>query len=328
MELEQEQEHDEVKPGLPPWMATFADLMALLMCFFVLLLSFSEMDAQKYKLVAGSMANAFGVQREVVAQAIPAGTSVIADEFSSGRPQPTTENVVQQQTVQNQEMSLQSGQADMGMDLDSPARQEEDQEEAARELLVDKLNSLAEQTQREVGKLEQAFGQEIQDDLLDIESGFRSITIRIRERGSFDSGSAVLDQDFVPVLDQLRSILGQVDGRIAIEGHTDDRPISTAEFPSNWHLSAQRALSVTNELLKDQLINDERLMVIGYGDTKPYESNDTEEGRSRNRRVEIVIHQGLDAETSEELRQLEGFDDDLLDTLQIDRGELQAINQD
>ena len=90
-------EQDEVKPGLPPWMATFADMMALLMCFFVLLLSFSEMDAQKYKLVAGSMANAFGVQRDVVAQSIPMGTSVIADEFSSGRPAPTAENVVQQQ---------------------------------------------------------------------------------------------------------------------------------------------------------------------------------------------------------------------------------------
>ncbi len=318
-------EQDEVKPGLPPWMATFADLMALLMCFFVLLLSFSEMDAQKYKLVAGSMANAFGVQRDVVAQSIPMGTSVIADEFSSGRPEPTTENVVQQQTVQNMEMSLQSGQADLGLDLDSPARQEEAQEEAARELLIDKLDSLAEQTQQDAARLEQAFGKEINDDLIDIESGFRSITIRIREQGSFDSGSAVLNNDFVPVLAQLRDILGKVDGRIAIEGHTDDRPIATAEFPSNWHLSAQRALSVTNELLKDDLVSDERLMVVGYGDTRPFQSNDTETGRSRNRRVEIVIHQELDEETSRELKQLEGFDDDLLDTLQIDQSELDAV---
>jgi chemotaxis protein MotB len=253
------------------------------------------------------------------------GTSVIADEFSSGRPTPTSENVVQQQTTQNMEMSLQTGQADMGFDMDSPARQEEAKEEAARELLIDKLDTLADQTQQDVAKLEAAFGKEIQDDLIDIESGFRSITIRIREQGSFDSGSAVLTNDFVPVLAQLRDILGEVKGRIAIEGHTDDRPIATTEFPSNWHLSAQRALSVTHELLKDKLISDDRLMVIGYGDTRPFESNDTEEGRSRNRRVEIVIHQGLDEETSLELKQLEGFDDDLLDTLQIDQSELDAV---
>ena len=317
---------DEVKPGLPPWMATFADLMALLMCFFVLLLSFSEMDVQKYKLVAGSMANAFGVQREVVVQSIPAGTTLIAEEFSSGRPQPTDENVVQQQTVENMEMSLQTGQADFGVDLDSPARREEEQEEAARQLLVDKLDSLAEETQQEVAKLEQAFGKEMEDGLLDIESGFRSITIRIREQGSFDSGSAILKNDFVPVLAQLRSILGDVEGRIAIEGHTDDRPISTAEYPSNWHLSSQRALSVTQELLRDELVNNDRLMVIGYGDTRPFEPNSTEEGRARNRRVEIVIHQGLDEATSRELQQLEGFDDDLLDTLQVDEAELNSVN--
>lgn len=319
-------QEEEVKPGLPPWMATFADLMALLMCFFVLLLSFSEMDVQKYKLVAGSMANAFGVQREVVAQAIPAGTSIIAEEFSSGRPQPTDENAVQQQTVQNMEMSLQTGQADAGMNLDSPARREEEQEEAARQILVDKLDSLAEETRQDVARLEQAFGNEMDDGLLDIESGFRSITIRIREQGSFDSGSAILKNDFVPVLAQLRDILGEVDGKIAIEGHTDDRPIATAEFPSNWHLSAQRALSVTQELLRDELVKDDRLLVVGYGDTRPFEANDTEEGRSRNRRVEIVIHQELDEATSQELRQLEGFDDDLLDTLQIDEAELRSVN--
>ena len=73
---------EEVKAGLPAWLATFADLMALLMCFFVLPLSFSEMDAQKYKEVAGSMKDAFGVQNQIRAMGIPMGTSVIASEFS------------------------------------------------------------------------------------------------------------------------------------------------------------------------------------------------------------------------------------------------------
>ena len=92
--------------GLPAYMGTFADLMALLMCFFVLLLSFSEMDVQKYKQVAGSMAAAFGVQNQVKAKDIPKGTSVIAQEFSPGKPQPTLITAVNQQTIDSNRQTL------------------------------------------------------------------------------------------------------------------------------------------------------------------------------------------------------------------------------
>ena len=313
---------DEAPAGLPPWMATFADLMALLMCFFVLLLSFSEMDVLKYKQVAGSMAQAFSVQNDVVADGIPKGTSVIAQEFSPGRPQPTVENVVQQQTVDSSQNSLQTGQSDYGQDSSAL----EVSEEAARQILVEKLQALQEQTLEDVKELEEALEEETQADLIDIESGFRSITIRIREKGSFESGSATINPDFVPVMSKLRDILGKIAGRIAVEGHTDDRPISTPLSPSNWYLSSQRALSVAHELLMDDIITDERMTVVGYADTKPFDSNETAEGRSRNRRVEIVIHQSLDEETSAELQELQGMDDDLLDTLQIDAGELEAVN--
>ena len=83
---------EEAPAGLPAWMGTFADLMSLLMCFFVLLLSFSEMDVLKYKQLAGSMRDAFGVQREINVKDIPKGTSIIAKEFSPGRPEPTPIN--------------------------------------------------------------------------------------------------------------------------------------------------------------------------------------------------------------------------------------------
>ncbi|MEM7377756.1 MAG: flagellar motor protein MotB [Pseudomonadota bacterium] len=93
-------------PQLPGWLATFADLMSLLMCFFVLLLSFSEMDVQKYKRVAGSMKFAFGVQREVQAKQIPKGTSIIAQEFSAGKPVPTIVKSVQQITTEQYKQNL------------------------------------------------------------------------------------------------------------------------------------------------------------------------------------------------------------------------------
>lgn len=94
-------------PQLPGWLATFADLMSLLMCFFVLLLSFSEMDVQKYKRVAGSMKFAFGVQREVKVKTIPKGTSIVAQEFSAGKPVKTIIESVQQVTTEQYKQNLQ-----------------------------------------------------------------------------------------------------------------------------------------------------------------------------------------------------------------------------
>jgi chemotaxis protein MotB len=91
----------EEKASIPAWVMTFADLMSLLMCFFVLLLSFAEMDAMKFKQIAASMEKAFGVQRKVPAAEIPMGTSPVFDKFSPGIPQPTVLERVEQQTSQD-----------------------------------------------------------------------------------------------------------------------------------------------------------------------------------------------------------------------------------
>jgi len=102
-------EEDEVKcppAGAPLWMTTFADLMSLLMSFFVLLLSFSEMDVLKFKQLAGSMSAAFGVQREIKVKDIPKGTSIIAKEFSPGRPSPTAVKVMRQHTTDDKKSNL------------------------------------------------------------------------------------------------------------------------------------------------------------------------------------------------------------------------------
>jgi len=95
--------------GAPAWVMTFADLMSLLMCFFVLLLSFSEMDVAKYKQIAGSMREAFGVQREIKVKEPPKGINIIAQEFSAGRPDPTPFNIVQQITTDDMKRFLDVG---------------------------------------------------------------------------------------------------------------------------------------------------------------------------------------------------------------------------
>jgi chemotaxis protein MotB len=252
--------------GLPAYMATFADLMSLLMCFFVLLLSFAEIDALKYKMVVKSLDNAFGVQREMPADAIPKGTSIIAQEFSPGEPKPTPLKQIRQETTDDTREELK-----VTADAEQLAQQQ------------------AKQVVEETQKFKQALEKEIDEGLIVVESQFSRIVIRIREKGSFPSGDARLNPDFIPILRKIHDVLLQTDGRIAVAGHTDNVPISTPRYRSNWELSTSRATSVVHELLKPGDMAPERFVLEGYADTKPLVPNDTPENRAKNRRVEIIV---------------------------------------
>ena len=104
----------------------------------------------------------------------------------------------------------------------------------------------------------------------------------------FDSGSAQIRPEFTPILEKIAEELMKIPNDIRIEGHTDNRPIHTPMFPSNWELSAARATSVLRFLVKKG-IDPSRLSAVGYGEFRPVASNDTPEGRAKNRRVEILI---------------------------------------
>ncbi len=291
-------EEDEASAGSPAWMATFADLMALLMCFFVLLLSFSEMDAQKYKQVAGSMQDAFGVQNQVKVMDIPKGTSIIAQEFSPGRPKPTQMDTVNQFTTETNKASLQVGNPTAPPLNDAQTEQ----------LLEQKFKELIEKTRADADKLRAVLKDEIKDGKIDIESTGQIITVRVREKGTFPSASATLHPDFIPVMDSLRGALADIEGRISVEGHTDNIPIASARFISNWELSASRALTVTHELVKGEKLDGTRFMVVGHADTRPFKPNTSAENRAYNRRVEIIIRQGLAGTTVLNVEQLQNFD--------------------
>lgn len=257
------------KKGLPAYIATFADLMSLLMCFFVLLLSFAEIDAIKYKMVVQSLEKAFGVQREVIDEAIPKGTSIIAQEFSPGEPKPTPLNIVRQETTDETKDVLK-----VTMDAEAVAEAQEKQ--------------IAE----EVEEFKEALETEIERGLIVVENQLNRIVIRIRERGSFPSGDATLNQDFVPILKKINEVLTQTDGLIAVAGHTDNIPINTSRYRSNWELSTSRATSVVHELLNYNTISPERFVLEGYADTRPLAPNDSSANRATNRRVEIVVLKG------------------------------------
>jgi len=114
------------------------------------------------------------------------------------------------------------------------------------------------------------------------------LTIHLLERLLFESGSAELKPEAKAVLDTIAEILKLLPNKIRIEGHTDDRPIRSARFPSNWHLSVARALN-TAYYLMSKGVNPEKISIAGYSEYRPIAPNDSEENRAKNRRVDIVI---------------------------------------
>ena len=114
------------------------------------------------------------------------------------------------------------------------------------------------------------------------------VHLEVRDNILFAQGSAELKPEGTTLLEDLASILLDQGGIISVEGHTDDRPISNQRFPSNWELSSGRATTVTRYLIEKGL-DPQRLRAVGYGDTRPVESNATAEGRARNRRVALIV---------------------------------------
>ena len=395
---------DKGSKGLPAWVMTFADLMTLLMTFFVLLLSFAEMDIQKFKQVAGSMKMAFGVQRDIKVKEMPKGTSVIAREFSPGRPTPTPMDEVRQNTIDEtrqtleftdaithttEEESMDAGERDSGAEtaplqmhteqelsdeamMESGNTEEELQKLAEMirqmnldlEALTDTLENpvpedrqqleniamaasgieeqvadIEEQVAELIGtdreedesqeheapetsatpvdnktladaeKLLQALAPEIEQGLVTVETEGNKIVIRIKEKGSFPSGSSELKGGFMPVIGKLRDSLNTIEGKVIVAGHTDNVPIKTARFRSNWELSSSRAVTVVHELLENSSLDQKRFAVEGHGDTHPIVANDTDENRATNRRVELTIIQGEEAGQVSELSSFEAVTD-------------------
>ncbi|WP_394183937.1 flagellar motor protein MotB [Marinomonas posidonica] len=293
MSDQEEQDCPECEEGLPAYMGTFADLMSLLMCFFVLLLSFAEMDVIKFKQIAGSLKVAFGVQREIKADAIPMGTSVIAQEFSPAKPEPTPINEVRQKVDSTPENTLEV----LCKPDTAELKERQDSGSPSPVTFVDKSQADIErekkiqETEGDAQQIASVLREEISKGTVEIETKEETITIRIKDQGSFESGSAELNYDFIPVIDLIRDVLVGIQGTISVEGHTDNLPIQSRQFRSNWQLSAARAISVAEELFSTGQLSQNRFSVTGFADTRPLVPNDSAFHRATNRRVEIVIKQ-------------------------------------
>ena len=262
----------ETSRGIPKWVVTFADLMTLLMCFFVLLLSFSEMDKEKFKQMSGSMKDAFGVQADIEVRAIPKGTSLITYEFTPGVPEQSLINDSIRQFTINDSQST----------LDAVERQ-------AREIRA---------TEDHGKQIREALREEIENGSVSVQTEGMKVIIHIHENASFDSGYADVRPEFLPVLTNIAGLISGTNGIVNISGHTDNVPISNDRFRSNWELSTSRAVSVAHELMKTADVEPENFIVTGHADTKPRAGNDNSENRAKNRRVDISIVRGNQLDTT------------------------------
>lgn len=279
-------EQQKCSAGAPAWVMTFADLMSLLMCFFVLLLSFATMDAIRFKKMSESFKDAFGVQREIPVYEIVKGTSVVAQHFSPATADPTPLEEVKQTTT------------DEKKNLDIP-------EQAKQKVREEMLKAEQERVEAEAQKIRDALKDEISKGLISVETEQQRIIIRIHEKGSFPSGSAVLNAGFEPVMKKIVQAVLESTGAVIVAGHTDDIPIATNWYRSNWELSASRAVTVAHSLLQDGTINPNRMVIEGHADTAPLVPNQSSENRAKNRRVEIILVQKEGTKENEGLEIIE-----------------------
>ncbi|MCM1048076.1 MAG: flagellar motor protein MotB [Clostridiales bacterium] len=259
---------DEPKKGAPAWQSTFADLMNLLLCFFVLLFSMSTVDAQKFEMIAASFNQTFSI--------FTAGATAIGDGVLPGMG-------VSQLNELDQFINSTGKMSDSEVTPEDLESAMEKMEEAG----LEEAEELAE-------KVQEAVDESNLNNEIDIE--FTSQYVQLTLKGSvlFDSGSVELKEAAKPVLDQVGVILeSYAQSTIEIEGHTDNVPMSGAKYSNNDELSAGRALSVFNYLLQITNLDPAMVKHSGRGEYMPVADNSTPEGRTMNRRVEIKIYTSL-----------------------------------
>ena len=217
--------------GSPEWMTTYGDLVTLLLCFFILLYSYSVIDMQKFQQLLSSIQVSFLGNEGIMDETIDPN-----DQVDDGDMPGTTDNILITY-------------------------------EAVKQYLKEQ-------------QIEDVVSARIEE---------RGVVLEIQDRILFDSGKAEVKPEAATLLGKVSGIIKSVPNQIIVEGHTDNVPINTPQYPSNWELSVDRAVRVVRFLISRHYVRPERFIATGYGEYHPVAENNTAAGRARNRRVNIVI---------------------------------------
>lgn len=234
------------------WLVSYADFITLLFAVFVVMFASSYVDIQKMKQVAQSIRSGFN--KASIPGSVPltggiGSIPIIEGDFTQGL-----------------------------IDL-APA---------LNELFVREQTELQRVAETIQDAIERSTEAKIAVDMVRFHVNEQGLVISLSAKYFFDPGKAVLHPEVLPIIDQIALVLKPMDREIRIEGHTDDVPIQTAIYPSNWELSAARATHVIKYLVDKFGLPTSRMSAVGYGEFRPVAVNTTVDGRARNRRVDIV----------------------------------------
>jgi chemotaxis protein MotB len=308
--MAKKQKQEEAPAGSPAWMATFSDLMNLLLCFFVLLFSMSSTDTEKFQEVIASIQSSFSIFSSGgtsigEGQMISSGISQLEmfdDYFKSVHDGDDQKYEKEGATdTQNEgEQSEDGNQTEEGQNpSDVSSENAEDISVAeAKEALEEAGASESETIAEEVEEKLALYGLQ---DQVEVDFNANYVMITINGALLFNSGKAILTEDALEIVDNLSYILASYNQNIIeIEGHTDNVPMSSGTYENNDVLSMYRALYVADRIREKTNLNPAYIKSAGRGEYVPIADNSTAEGRARNRRVEIKIFNSLTSVPNEE----------------------------
>lgn len=288
-----------IKMGLAEWMGTFSDMMTLLMCFFVMLFSMSNLDEAKYDDVAQSFQQTVSIFK--------GGAKAIGDGI-------LVSNGVSQLNMLDEYINSTGKVAESDSDNLDFKENASGMEEADAQTIAEKLNATQEEleelqasianleeqkmqlSEQLAEKIEEALGESMMSDKVDVEFNSDCVILTMNGAFLFDSGAATIKPDSYAVLKKIGVLLTKyADSTIEIEGHTDSVPLNGGRYENNDVLSSYRALAVFNYLKENSSVNPSIMKHSGRGEYMPIADNATPEGRAKNRRVEIKIYNLLSA---------------------------------
>ena len=265
---------EEPQGGGASWLNTFADLMNLLLCFFVLLFSMSTVDAEKFEMLVASLQNSFSI--------FPSGGASIGDGMmvSSGVSQ-----LEFLDTYYNE--GANSSSEEEGKD----ESQNQEEQQTEDDLKAEYEEASLKESEQMAESIEQQLAQLQISDQVEVDSNAQYVMLTLNGALLFDSAKAEIREDAIPLVDKLSTILQNYNSNsIYIEGHTDNVPIHNSKYESNDILSSYRAQSVKDYMLSKTNLDTSKIRATGCGEYNPIADNSTPEGRARNRRVEIKIY--------------------------------------
>ncbi len=267
---------EEEHPNHERWLVSYADFITLLFAFFVVMYSISSVNDGKYRVLSETLTDAFLKSAQSL-DPIQVGEKVrtinpVAGEYAASEPG-----------------TLESSDTEDPLDiLDEENIETKGRPEADGTGREGDTGDAVTNLDQTAAALEATLSPFIANDLVNIKKTDRGVEVEMKSKMLFDSGSARLSRAAIKMLRDVSGILKPLPNQIIVEGHTDNVPIRTILFPSNWELSAARAASVVHLLVRFGL-GPERMAAIGYGEYKPTATNSDEDGRQKNRRVALII---------------------------------------